>query len=314
VRENIAGYLFALSTLALSAILYLAYASFFILKAVCILCVTTYVAVIGLFVISGAAASIPMMSLPRRLVGDLRVFIRSPLAVALAALLFVGAGTTLALFPRESVVAADSGGVAVATDDQRSEFDRWYAAQPRVPLIIPAGGAKVLVVKFNDFQCPACGKSYLDYKSIFAKYEAEHPGDVRVVLKDFPLNADCNPSVPRTVHPAACDAAVAVRLAAQHNRAEALEDWLYTHQPEMTGPSVRTWANEKGGVSESEFAAKYATAVALVKSDVALGNQLHVQSTPTFFVNGVKVDGTLPAQYFDQAIAYELQRATAAKQ
>ena len=56
-------------------------------------------------------------------------------------------------------------------------------------------GAKVLIVKFNDFQCPACGQSYLQYKPIFAKYEAEHPGQVRVVLKDYPLNRDCNDNI-----------------------------------------------------------------------------------------------------------------------
>jgi uncharacterized membrane protein len=310
VREDIAGYLFVLSTLALSVILYLAYASFVLIKAVCVLCLATYAAVIGLFVVSGAAVSFPMTTLPRRIAADLRVFVRSPLAVTLAMLLAASAATTLAFFPREAVVAAASGVAPVATEDQRSEFDRWYAAQPRVPLVIPSGGAKVLVVKFNDFQCPACGKSYLDYKPVFAKYDAEHPGDVKVVLKDFPLNADCNPGVPRTVHAAACDAAVAVRLAAQHNRAAELEDWLYTHQSEMTGPSVRTWANEKGGVSEPEFSAKYAATLAQVKADVALGNQLRVQSTPTFYVNGVKIDGALPATYFDQAIAFELRRAS----
>jgi protein-disulfide isomerase len=34
-----------------------------------------------------------------------------------------------------------------------------------------------------------------------------------------------------------------------------------------------------------------------------------VKSTPTFFINGVKIEGGLPPQYFDQAIAYELQHA-----
>jgi protein-disulfide isomerase len=241
---------------------------------------------------------------------DLRVFVRSPLAVALALLLVAGVATTLAIFPREGVVAAESGASSAATQNRGAEFDRWYAAQPRVPLSIPSGGAKVLIVKFNDFQCPACSQSYLQYKAIFAKYDAEHPGEVRIVLNDFPLNADCNPNVGRTLHPAACDAAVAVRLAAQHSRAGELEDWLYTHQPDMTGPSVRTWATEKGGVSESEFAAKYATTLAQVRNDVALGTQLHVQATPTFFINGVMIDSMVAPQYFDQAIAYELQRAS----
>src|SRR5690242_714847 len=48
VRESVPGYLFVLSTLALAVVLYLGYASFFVVKAVCILCLATYAAVIGL--------------------------------------------------------------------------------------------------------------------------------------------------------------------------------------------------------------------------------------------------------------------------
>ena len=44
-----------------------------------------------------------------------------------------------------------------------------------------------------------------------------------------------------------------------------------------------------------------------VKSDIAYGKQLAVRSTPTFFINGVKVEGAWAPQFFDQAIAYELQ-------
>ncbi len=50
----------------------------------------------------------------------------------------------------------------------------------------------MLIVKFNDYQCPACGQSYLMYKPILAKYAASNPGAVKVVMKDYPLNADCN--------------------------------------------------------------------------------------------------------------------------
>lgn len=314
VRENVPGYLFVLSTLSLAVVLYLGYASFVLLKAVCLLCLTTYAAVIGLFLISGAATSFPMTTLPRRAARDVRVFISSPLALTLAVLFFAGAATTLAFFPREGVLAsADPAAAAtstapVPTQDQRSEFERWYASQPRVPLIISADGAKVLVVKFNDFQCPACGQSYLQYKPIFAKYEAERPGAVRLVLRDYPLNRDCNDGLGQTIHPAACDAAVAVRLAQAHNRTEAMEEWLYTHQPAMTPPSVRQAARDIGQIGD--FDERYATTLGMIKGDVALGRQLGVKSTPTFFINGVKVEGALPPQYFDQAIAYELQHAT----
>jgi uncharacterized membrane protein/protein-disulfide isomerase len=307
VRESIPGYLFVLSTVGLSVILYLAYASFFIIKAVCILCLTTYAAVIGLFLVSGAATSIPMTTLPRRAARDLRVLAASPLAIALVVLFFAGAATTVAFFPRESVTASGDIVAPPPSQDQRSEFMRWYSSQPRVPLIVPTEGAKVLVVKFNDFQCPACGQSYLQYKPIFAKYEAEHPGAVKLVLKDYPLNRDCNDGLPQTIHPAACDAAVAVRLAQGRNRTDAMEDWLYTHQPSMTPPSVRQAAKDVGQIND--FDARYAGTLALVKSDVGFGRQLGVKSTPTFFINGVKIEGALPPQYFDEAIAYELSHA-----
>jgi protein-disulfide isomerase len=72
---------------------------------------------------------------------------------------------------------------------------------------------------------------------------------------------------------------------------------------------VRQAARDIGGIAD--FDAKYPATIQSVKSDIALGRQLGVKSTPTFFINGVKVEGGLPPQYFDQAIAYELQHAAA---
>ncbi len=309
VRESIPGYLFAGSTLALAAILYFAYTSFFVLKTVCILCLVTYAAVIGLFLVSGAATSVPMTTLPRRVGRDLRALVASPLALTLAILFCAGAATTVAFFPREGSVVGDDGSAAAAavSQDRRSEFERYFTSQPRVPLMVPNEGAKVLIVKFNDFQCPACGQSYLQYKPVLAKFDAERPGEVKLVLKDYPLNRDCNDNMQQTLHPAACDAAVAVRLAEQHGKAVALEEYLYTHQPDMTPPMVRQAARDMGGVTDWD--AKYASTLTLVKGDVALGRQLQIKSTPTFFINGVKIEGALPPQYFQQAIEYELAHA-----
>jgi protein-disulfide isomerase len=59
----------------------------------------------------------------------------------------------------------------------------------------------------------------------------------------------------------------------------------------------------------TDFEAKYAATIESVKNDIAYGKQLAVRSTPTFFINGVKVEGAWAAQFFDQAIAYELQHA-----
>jgi uncharacterized membrane protein/predicted DsbA family dithiol-disulfide isomerase len=308
VRESVPGYLFAGSTLALAVILYLGYASFVLLKTVCILCLITYAAVIGLFLVSGAATAIPMMSLPRRAFQDMKLLVTTPLAIALAVVWLGASGSAVALFPREASAAADAGEPLPApSQDQRSELERFLTSAPRVPLIIPNDGAKLLIVKFNDFQCPACGQSYLMYKPILAKYAASNPGQVKMVLKDYPLNPECNPNVHQMLHPSACDAAVAVRLATAKGKGDAMEDWLYTHQKEMTAATVRQAAKDIAGVTD--FDAKYAATLELVKGDIALGKQLNITQTPTFFLNGIKVEGAWAPQFFDQAIAFELARA-----
>jgi protein-disulfide isomerase/uncharacterized membrane protein len=320
IRESVPGYLFAGSTLALSVILYLGYASFVILKLVCILCVITYAAVIALFFVSGAVSTVPMMSLPRRMSQDLKVLISSPVALALALLFVGGAASTLAFFPRDGVMsvaastetapASDTSAAAVTpavTQDQRSDFEKYYTSQPRMNLTIPNDGAKVLVVKFNDYQCPPCRQSYLDYKSVFAKYEASHPGQVKLVLRDFPLEAECNSSVTTSMHPAGCEAAVAARLAREQKRLEPFEEWMFANQPSATRDSVKQAARDLANVQN--FDARYDALLEQVKADIAYGRTLGVRSTPTFFINGVKIEGALPAVYFDQAIAYELARA-----
>ena len=308
VRESVPGYLFAGSTIALAVVLYLAYASFVLLKVVCVFCLTTYAAVIGLFLISGAATSFPMMSLPRRAVHDVKALIASPLALALAVLFMGGAASGLAFFPREaSAGAPEAIAPPAAPQEQRSELERYMAAAPRVPMVISPQGAKVLVVKLADFQCPACSQAYLSYKAILARYASTNPGAVRLVHRDFPLNPQCNSNLTTMVHPAACDAAVAVRLARQHNREDLMEEWLYTHQRGMSPETVRQAAREVGQIPD--FDAKYASTLELVKADIVLGKQLNVTQTPTLFINGVKVDGAWAPQFFDQAIAYELAHA-----
>jgi uncharacterized membrane protein/protein-disulfide isomerase len=311
VQENVPGYLFVASTLALALILYLGYASFVLLKLVCVLCLITYTAVVGLFLLSGAVVSFPMSSLPSRARQDLRLLMSSPIAIIICVLLLGGTASAVALFPRASLTAGGAPQAAAAApaaaQDQRAEFERWYTAQPRVPLIVPAEGAKVVVVKFNDYQCPPCRQSHLDYKPIFAKYQASNPGAVRLVLKDFPLESECNARVNTNLHPAGCEAAAAVRLARERGRAEPLEDWIFSNQPTLTPAAVRQAAREVGQVAD--FDGRYPLVLEQVKADTVFGGTLGVKSTPTFFVNGVRIEGALPPVYFDQAIAYELARA-----
>jgi uncharacterized membrane protein/protein-disulfide isomerase len=315
LRENVPGYVFALSTTGLAVVLYLAYISFAVLKVYCPLCLTADASVIGLFIVSGAATSFPMTTLPKRLLHDLKACFVSPLAIGVIVLFAVGAGSAVALFARETAIADNALANATsqaATADRRSEFERWYAAQPRVPLIVPNEGAKVLIVDFSDFQCPYCKQAYVSLKPIVDKYNAQQPNTVRLALRDFPLDSKCNGSVQNGgPHPFACEAAVAVRLAKAKGREQALEDYLFANQEAFSSENIRKWAREIGQVTD--FDAKYASTIEDVKSDIAFGHTLQVTATPTMFINGVKIAGVLAPQYLDKAIDLELQRANAPK-
>jgi uncharacterized membrane protein len=305
----VAGYLFPLSTIALAVVLYLAYASFVVLKTICILCVATYVAVIGIFIVAGSSNPAGLTSLPGAAARDLRRLIRHPVAVTLAVLFLAGAASLIAFFPRDGAPASNAPAARGEVPppppaDQTAQFEQWMDAQPRAALVEPNDGAKVVILKFNDYQCPPCRQTYLEYKPILEKYAQSHPGQVKFVTKDFPLESECNTG---GVHSAACEAAAAVRMARLKGKAEALEEWLLDNQPAMSPALVRQGVSQVGGVAD--FDAQYPRFLDQVRADVALGRSLGVNRTPTFFINGVKIEGGLRPQFFDVAIAHELKRA-----
>jgi uncharacterized membrane protein len=304
---RVAGYIFVLSTIGLAGVLYLGYASFFVLRQMCPLCLAMYVAVIGLFIVSGAAAS-DLSALPRRVGRDLQDVLSGPATAAAAGAWLVAAIALVLWFPAEqrataSVVSDAPAPTEVLGADEAAQFEAWLAMQPRVDLGIQAGGARVVVAKFNDFQCPACRQAYVAYRSIEQKYEAQYPGQVAFVNLDYPLESECNTG---GIHGAACEAAVAVRLARERNRHKEMEAWLFDNQATLTRDTVKTALEDIAQVTD--FDAKYATVLNEVRSDAQLGQKLQINGTPTFFINGIRIASTLRPSYFDAAIAYELKR------
>jgi len=303
LRDNAVGYVFGLSTVGLGFVIYMAFASLYLLKIVCLMCLVTYVAVAGLFVFSGMRTSYPMTTIPRRLWQDVRAAVANSAALTLLLVFVVGATSAVAFLPR----FASQGASAGQAGDKQSEFVRYWEAQPRVQVPVSSEGAAVLIVRFSDYQCPSCAQTYLGYKDLLARFTAQYPGAIRVVTKDYPLEMECNANLTRDLHLAACEAAVAVRLARLKGRGEAMEDWLYTNHATLTPAVVRQAARDIGGVTD--FDAQYPAVLNQVKSDIALATILGIVKTPTFFVNGVRLEGGLPPQYFEMALQMELKKA-----
>ncbi|MGE3842784.1 MAG: vitamin K epoxide reductase family protein [Vicinamibacterales bacterium] len=310
---HVGGYVFALSVVALPIIVFLAYSSFFVLKAVCLLCVTTYVAVIGLFGVSGSQSKFSMASLPQRLARDLQTAASNPMALSVLVMFFVGAASAIAFFPKEASAGGGGGAAAAAgvAQSQATEVEQWFDSQPRN--IIPVGdtgGAQVVIVKFNDYQCPACKQTYLGYKPILEKYATQAPGKVLMVTKHFPLDPECNVNTPQANHYLSCEAAAAVVLADKSVKPK-LEDWIFTNAAMLNGDQVKQAAKTVGNITDYEL--NYSKALEQIKADIALGKLLGVNATPTFFINGVKVSGGLQPQFLDVIIAHELAKGQTQK-
>ena len=310
IRAHLAAYLFLLSTLALAFVFYLAYASIVVLGTICMLCVAVYVAVVGLFIVSGSSTTSTSISqMPGLIVRHMRVLKGFPFEFGLIVLLVLGSVLGGVWLRTTTELEGVTTAPATLSVSEREEFIRWWTSQRRVELPIMDEDAEVLVVKFNDYMCPPCKQTYLNYKSVFAKYEAIRPGAVRLLTKHYPLDPECNETAPNGIHYASCEAAAAVLLAGRggEERVGALEDWLFEHQATLSASSVQAAARDIGGVDD--FEAEYSSILEKVRDDIALGVSLGVEATPTFVINGVPITGGLTLQYFDAAIAFELERA-----
>jgi protein-disulfide isomerase len=148
--------------------------------------------------------------------------------------------------------------------------------------------AKVVLVEFADFQCPACGQ----LKNTLNQLEAEYGDKIQVVYRNFPLDNSCNSSVQQKMHEFSCKAAVMARCAGQYGKFWALHGTLFDKQREMSEDKIKAWSKEAGLTDEQiNQCWDNKDLLAKVKDDVAEGIRLNIDSTPTLYINGRKVVG-----------------------
>jgi protein-disulfide isomerase len=209
-----------------------------------------------------------------------------------------------------SLVAQAADTDALSPDEVRAFTEAW-AKQPRVALDVTSS-APVVIVKFNDYECPTCRQMELMYRPILDAFAQSNPGQIDYVMKDWPWNAACNFNTASTLHghEAACDAAAAARMARDRGKYREMADWLFANQG-TTPAGVREAAQRLLGVTD--FDAEYAKKLPEIRRDIADGGVLQIRGTPTFFINGVRFNQLIQPQYFELAIRLELQKHAGAK-
>jgi uncharacterized membrane protein len=315
---RVAGYIFVLATAGLAVVFYYGYASFFKLGAACPICMTMYAAVAGIFLVSAAAAT-SLTAIPARLGEDLTGLTKSQSGTTLAVAWVAASIALLVLFPHpdqfgstapSAVEAATEPPLETLTPEQIIEWDKYLDS--RVPVteagVLPSGTAKVLLIKFNDYQCPSCRQTWAMYRGIIEKYEKEYPGVFVYATRDLPLEPECGLQLNHTM---ACEAAAAVRMAREKNKGREMEAWLFNNQSfELTRDDVKRGLREVAQITD--FDAQYPKMLPAIRADVQLAQKLGATGTPTFFINGVRLDINPRPAWLDATIQYFLKKSGAA--
>src|SRR3989344_1945635 len=142
--------------------------------------------------------------------------------------------------------------------------------------------AKATLVEYGDFQCPACAA----YHDLVDQLILELGDQMRFVYRHFPLTS---------IHANAQGAALASEAAGAQVKFWEMYDLLYTKQGEWSDladpmPKFKEFATAlELDLAIFETDAKASASADKVARQVVSANQLRVDSTPTFYLNGARV-------------------------
>jgi protein-disulfide isomerase len=140
--------------------------------------------------------------------------------------------------------------------------------------------APVTLVEYGDYECPYCGKAYYVVKDL----ELRAGNLMRFVFRNFPLT---------TIHPHAERAAEAAEAAGAQGKFWETHDCLYENQQSLEDEDLLKCGSLTGldihRIAREMQEGRYITRI---REDFLGGARSGVNGTPTFFINGVRHDGS----------------------
>lgn len=147
--------------------------------------------------------------------------------------------------------------------------------------------AKVVIEEFSDFACPFCGGGARRMKRLLNLYGAK----IRLVFRNYPLNAD------------SIVAAEASLAAHAQGKFWHMHDLLYDNPNAHSRADLISYGR-KIGLQMDRFTKDLDTHKhrTQVDREIALGTKKMIKGTPTFFINGYKVEGLAPLDEYKKLI------------
>lgn len=156
--------------------------------------------------------------------------------------------------------------------------------------------APVTLVEYTDFQCPACGAYY----PILNQLSQEMGDKLKIVIRHYPL---------MQIHKNALPAARAAEAAGRQGKFWEMYDLLFINQAEWSNadnPMMSLFPSYAGrsGIDIERFRADMAdtTLDDKITKDRETGNEMKINGTPSFFLNGEKLKNPTSIEEFKKAI------------
>jgi len=153
-----------------------------------------------------------------------------------------------------------------------------------------SAAAPVTLVEYGDFECPHCGRAHPILKEVQRHFGKR----LRFVFRHFPIT---------TSHPHAEHAAEAAEAAAAQDHFWEMHDTLFEHQRALDDAHLEKYAQAIGlDVKRFDKEMEDGKHAARVREDFMSGVRSGVNGTPTFFINGVRYDGSWDAEPLIEAL------------
>lgn len=158
------------------------------------------------------------------------------------------------------------------------------------PVLGPAD-APITIVEFSDFECPFCAR--------FARQTApalrrQYGDAIRWIFVNYPL---------RSIHPNAYEAALAGECAVEQEQFWPFYDALFSGRYPISAPGYTAAARDVGlDLERFEICYENADYAAEVALDIKEGEKFYILGTPTFYVNGKRMEGAQRPEAFAAVI------------
>ena len=148
--------------------------------------------------------------------------------------------------------------------------------------------APIQIVEFGDFMCPRCLQSF----NVLQEVRKRYPDKIRLSWRNLPIVTDYSYKV-----------ALAGECAAAQGQFWPFHDYMFEKQAEINQFNIAELATDIG-MNESAFQTCYDKELFLYKliDDGNLAEELEISGTPTFFINGRKVPGSVTIEAWSQII------------